>query len=574
MSLGDFQADIMQTRQLKHVPGIIAVKRHPGMNGNAMRILAAVLFFALISTVAAAEVESPQGMYFAKKAYEPKPLPTFSEMKDRLPGPIYDENPTYVAMYWKAWELAFRNFHEPAPKSGYVSQFIDAAFSENIFLWDTCFMTMFCNYGYPLTPGIGSLDNFYAKQYEDGEICREINRETGRDYPLWVNETRKDLFSRWGKYSVKYTGRDVPQPTPLLTLDALDHPICAWAELEHLRVTGDRSRLSLILDPLVHYYRALQKYIRQGNGLYITDWASMDNSPRIPDIKDGGTAVDTSAEMVLFAEQLATIAGLVGKKEAAEGFRKEAAELKKTINEKMWNAKRKFYFDLTVDGRQSSAKTIAGFWTLLAGVAAAEQGDALAAELRNPNSFGRRHRVPTTPADQEGFDPAGGYWRGSVWAPTNTMVIRGLERYGKNQLAREIALEHLQRIGEVFQKTGTLWENYSPDHPTQGTPAARDFVGWSGTGPILYFLEYAIGLRPDAVNNHLTWVLESAKRCGCQRYRFGGHTVTLTAEPPAGSSATWRIAAESDGTFDLTVKRGGRQWDFSLKKGTNSFSLD
>jgi glycogen debranching enzyme len=278
--------------------------------------------------------------------------------------------------------------------------------------------------------------------------------------------------------------------------------------------------------------------------------------------------------MVLFAEQLATIADLLGKKEAAEGFRKEAAQLKLSINEKMWNAKRKFYFDLTVDGRQSSAKTIAGFWTLLAGVASPEQADALAAELRNPNSFGRRHRVPTTPADQEGFDPAGGYWRGSVWAPTNTMVIRGLERYGKHELAREIALEHLQRMGEVFQTTGTVWENYSPDRPVPGTPSKSDFVGWSGIGPILYFLEYAIGLCPDAPSNRLTWTLDSAKRCGCQRYRFNGHVATLTAEPPADSAGTWRITVESDGPFDLTVKRGGRQSDFSVEKGTNSFSLD
>ena len=375
-------------------------------------------------------------------------------------------------------------------------------------------------------------------------------------------------------FSVQYVGRDAPQPPPLLTLDALNHPIFAWAELEHFRVSGDRARLRLVFDPLAHYYRALQKYLRQGNGLYMTDWASMDNSPRNPDLNKGGTAVDISAEMVLFAEQLATIADLVGKKETAEGFRKEAAELKTTINEKMWNAKRKFYFDLTVDGRQSSAKTIAAFWTLLAGVASPEQADALAAELRNPKSFGRRHRVPTTPADQEGFDPAGGYWRGAVWAPTNTMVIRGLEHYGKNELAREIALEHLQRIGEVFQKTGTVWENYSPDHPTQGTPAARDFVGWSGIGPILYFLEYAVGLRPDAVNNRLTWTLESAKRCGCERFRFNGHTATLAAEPPAGHSQTWRIVAESDGAFELTVKRGGRQWECLVKKGPSSFPLD
>ena len=279
-----------------------------------------------------------QGMYFAKKQYVPKPLPKFAETKGKLPSPIYDENPLYVQMYWKAWELGFRNFYEPGPGSGLVSQFIDASFSPCIFFWDTCFLTMFCNYGHPLVPGIRSLDNFYTKQYEDGEICREINRTTGKDLVEWVNREQKDLFSRYGHFSVAevpeppplsvtYVGREVPKPPPHLTLDALNHPICAWAELESIRVTGDRSRLHLVYEPLVHYYRALQKYVRQGNGLYMTDWASMDNSPRNPYLKRGGTAVDISSEMVLSGNQLAKIAELLGKKDEAVAFRREATEL-------------------------------------------------------------------------------------------------------------------------------------------------------------------------------------------------------------------------------------------------------
>ena len=125
----------------------------------------------------------------------------------------------------------------------------------------------------PVVPGIASLDNFYAKQHADGEICREINRGTGKDRSAWVNREGRQLFSRWGwtgvgNEAVVYQGRPVPQPPPDLTLDALNHPILAWAEIESYRVTGDRQRLGKVYEPLVHYYRALQKYVRQGNGLY------------------------------------------------------------------------------------------------------------------------------------------------------------------------------------------------------------------------------------------------------------------------------------------------------------------
>jgi len=96
-----------------------------------------------------------QGQYFYKKQYIPAPLPTYLATKDFLPSPVYEDT-LLVKTYWKAWELAFRNFHEPTPENGFVSQYIDAAFSSKTFQWDDCFMTMFCNYAYPLVPGIGT----------------------------------------------------------------------------------------------------------------------------------------------------------------------------------------------------------------------------------------------------------------------------------------------------------------------------------------------------------------------------------------------------------------------------------
>lgn len=513
-----------------------------------------------LTACAAALAEDPfyagRGKYFAKKAYSPKPLPKYADTKGKLPNPIYDEDPACVDMYWKAWELAFRNFHEPAKGSGYVSQFIDAAFNQNIFQWDTCFMTMFCNYGHPYVPGICSLDNFYCKQFEDGEICREIDRTTGREYDQWVDREGKGLRSNLQKFQVKYVGRKPPTPPPYMALDALNHPIFAWAELESYRITGDKERLVLVYEPLTHYYRALRKYLRQGNGLYVTDWASMDNSPRNDYIKGGGTAVDTSSQMALFARNLADIADLLNKKDDAKTFRAEAKDLSKAINKEMWDPDRRFYFDLSVDGERSPVKTVAGFWTLLGGVAGKRQVEALSAELRNPKTFARKHRVPTLSGDEQAFSPAGSYWQGSVWEPTNTMVIRGLEKYGQNDLAYEIAIEHLRIVREVFQQTGTIWENYAPDAPIQGNWASRDFVGWSGIAPILGLIEYGIGIRADAPSNTITWTIRSTRRVGIERFWFGGKIVSLICgEPDAEGRRIVKV--ESDGGFKLILKLDG-----------------
>lgn len=524
-------------------------------------------------------------MYFAKKSSQPQRLPRFADTRDLLPAPVFEEQPEWVRMYWRAWELAFRNFHEPAPGSGFVTPFIDAAFNQNVFLWDTAFMTLFCNVAHGLVPGIGSLDNFYARQHGDGEICREINRLTGADYPEWCNPGRQALFSRWGwnwqqpgqpgerDVAVTYRGRAVPEPPPVLTLDALNHPIAAWAELESFRVTGDRRRLADIYPPLVRYHNAFAHYLRQGNGLYVTDWASMDNSPRNPLLRGGGCAIDTSSQMVLFAHNLATMAGLLGQGEEAADWQRQAVELTTAINRHLWDAHRGFYFDLKADGTRTTVKTIAAFWTLLAGVAEGGQVDSLVAQLENPATFNRVHRVPTLAADEPGYDQAGGYWRGAVWAPTTTMVIRGLEQCGRLELARKIALNHLGNLGGVFTATGTIWENYAPDAVAAGEPAKGDFVGWSGLGPILYLLEYAVGLKPDAPRNTLHWALRSPLRCGCARYRFNGRVVSLFASPVLDSAGRWIIVVEADGSFTLTVAQGNSRGTYLVGAGRQEFDF-
>jgi hypothetical protein len=501
-----------------------------------------------------------QGKYFSKKLYKETPLPVFAELKNQLPGPVFDEDSNFIKHYWKAWELASRNFYAPTPENDFVSQYIDASFNANTFLWDGCFMTMFCNYAYPLVPGICSLDNFYAKQHETGEICREIVRSTGKDYAPWVNIENKPLFSRYGNeyagqpWSVQYKNRDIPQPNPVLTLDALNHPILAWAELESYKVTGNSERLKMVYEPLVHYYGALRKYLLQGNGLYMTDWAGMDNSPRNSYIACGGTAVDISAEMVLFARNLSEIASLLRKGSEMKQYQQEAQEMANTINQKMWDSEKSFYYDLTLTDKFVPIKTIGSFWTLLAQVASKEQADLLVRELENPATFNRKHRVPTLAADQDKFDPLGGYWCGSVWAPTNTMVIRGLEKYGYDSLAYIIAMNHLSNVTDIFRKTGTIWENYAADSLIHGNQAKSDFVGWSGIAPILYFIEYAIGLKPDAGENTLLWNVRSTKRCGMENFRFNSHITSLIAEP---SSNQLKIKVISDGQFNLVVNYHG-----------------
>jgi hypothetical protein len=530
--------------------------------------------------------ENVQGQYFYKKTYTKEVLPTFASVSGKLPEPILKEHPLWIETYWKAWEFAFRNLHEPFLISNFVSPYFDASFNEHLFLWDMSFITFFTAYGYPWVPAITSLDNFYAKQHPTGEICREIHRLEGMD-GLWTNRYREPLFSRLGydpdfsegryeKSPVTYVGREAPVPHPLVTLDGLNHPILAWAEWENFRLTGNKTRLRQIYLPLVKYYEALQKYLRQGNGLYMTDWASMDNSPRNKYLKGGGTAIDISCEMALFANCLADIATTLQEWNDARKYQTEADTLKNDINRLMWDQTTGFYYDLTLDGRQIKIKTVAAFWSLVAKVATKEQAEQLVAQLNNPHTFGRKNKIPTLAADEEDYDPSGGYWRGSVWAPTTAMVVAGLEKNGYSDLARQIALNHLHLVANVFRETGTIWEAYAPDSTIyaltgEGHPVKKDFVGWSGIGPIKFLLEYGIGLKPDAAGNKLEWNIHSSGDTGCNRYVFHDIQVHLLAKQEKNDAR--EIIVESNNDFLLDIKSRGEKYSFPVRQGKQIFHI-
>jgi glycogen debranching enzyme len=539
-----------------------------------------------------------RGQYFNKKEYKDTPILPFNEARHLLPEPICETRPNEVNCYWRTWEIAYKNVYAPTGESGFVSNFVDAAFNDDIFMWDTAFITMFCNIAHPYIPGIRSLDNFYCKQFDNGEIPREIVRETGEDFSRWVNHDRKPLHSffhnhyqhrgLFGSEAPKYEemyhpklGREVEEP-PYLTLDNLNHPIMAWAELESYQHTGDIGRLELVFEPLLKYYDAMCYHLYNQYGLFVTDWASMDNSPRN---KYLGSGVDISCEMVLFARNLAEMAKVLQAEFQSKGnegavkelsghisrIEAEAQKFTESINSRMWDGHSGFYYDVTDDGERAPVKTIAAFWSLLAEVADEEKAERLVEYLEDPETFARVHRVPTLAADEESYNPNGGYWQGSVWAPTNMMVTRGLEKAGYDELAKEIAINHLENVVQVFEETGTIWENYAPDSVNPGDANNKDFVGWSGIAPILYFLEYRIGLKGNARENELAWKIDPVLgEVGCNRFWFAGKTVNLRAIPqPDG---TVEVEAESDGPLTLKVSAGQREKTIELS-GKQHFIL-
>jgi len=473
---------------------------------------------------------------FIGRPYKPGPLPRFEDAEGSLPRPFWESHADAVDCYWKAWEIAFRHLRQPAAKSGFVANYIDTAFNDHIFMWDSVFMLLFGLYGSRAFPFLQTLDNFYASQHSDGYICREIREADGAE--------------RFDRFDPSSTG---PNLFP-------------WVEWEYYQNFGDRERLASVFPVLAAYTQWFKKYRTWPDGTYFASgWGTgMDNQPRVPEgysaAFDHGhmSWVDRTLQEIFVDGIMMKMAGELGRESDIADLGEEAARLKAWVNENMWNDRISFYTDRYRDGTLSDVKSIGSYWALIADAVPAGRMARFCAHLTAPAEFDRRHRIPSLSADTPGYEADGGYWLGGVWPLTNYMVLAGLNRCGYDSLAHAIALNHLLNVVELFKATGTLWENYAPDLDRPPRESRRDFVGFTGLSPISILFEYVFGIRPDSRNNRIEWDVRLTEKHGILRYPFGKRGwAHLTCERRRSRSEEPVVRAVSDVPLTLTVRWPG-----------------
>ncbi len=507
-----------------------------------MRIWFILAIYCMLATVAIGQEKPSKGVYFSKNEYTPSELPNFKDIKEKLPFPIISDT-GLVDMYDFCWEEAFRKLKNPLDGSPFVSNYIDEAFGPHIFQWDTHFMIMFWKYAHHIFPAIESHDNFYASQEIDGYICREIREADGEFF--------------------YFRGKD----------NTINPPLFPWVEYQYYLISGDDSRFLSIIPPLEKYAEWIEhnrKYPGSQPGLY---WqtnlgSGMDNSPRT-----GTCWVDMSAQMALFYEYLSKIIMHNGNSEKAEGYHALYEEISCRINYWMWDENDGLYYDVHDFGEKYPIKTVAAFWPMLSDIPDSSRAAQLVANLKDSTSFWRRIPFPTLAANEPAFDKIGDYWLGSVWAPTNYAIIKGLENYGYYDFAYEASLKYLDGMKAVFEKTGTVWENYSPDSLKQGDRANRDFVGWTGLGPISLLIENVIGIKANAPDQKISWHIHRKDRHGIKNLTIGKNSVTLIAEPFGKQNGERIIMAITNEPVFLEVFQNGIRKTFQLKKGMNSLKF-
>ena len=92
-----------------------------------------------------------------------------AEWRSQVPEPVFDERPEYNRLYERTWELAHDHLLDlpGMPQTPYM----DEAFCDvRIWIWDSCFMSLFCKYAPNCFPGVETLNNFYLPLYGGGRL--------------------------------------------------------------------------------------------------------------------------------------------------------------------------------------------------------------------------------------------------------------------------------------------------------------------------------------------------------------------------------------------------------------------
>jgi glycogen debranching enzyme len=268
--------------------------------------------------------------------------------------------------------------------------------------------------------------------------------------------------------------------------------------------------------------------------------------------------VDACMQELLNCNILIRIARELNKLEYINSLDSEKALLEKVINDTLWDEKSGFYYDLWKNGKLNMVRHIGAYWALIAECAPVERAERMIALLSDEKAFKSPTMIASLSREHEKYSPVGSYWKGGVWAPTNYMVLKGLDKYGKYHLSHSIAMNYLSSVIEVFKKTNTFFENYAPDYidgiPAKGEPAKKDFVGWTGLAPISILFEYVFGIKPDAAQNKIVWDINLLEEHGIKQYPFGNNGVlTLLCKERASIDETPDVIFESNIPIELEI---------------------
>ena len=431
---------------------------------------------------------------------------------------FYDQD--FVDIYNKTWSWVSSFWLNPSNGEQDTDNGLFVYPQDNKYIlsqFESIFSTFFLVYSNRNFDACKNIDYFYARQEENGAI-------------------------RW-KYDAVTNKPELDSANP----EGVGLPLFAFAEFNLYHKSANKRRIKEVMPALQKYMDWLDANFKQENGLYAVPYcaSTMTNSPR-----DGAFyPVDFNACMAVNASYMSALGDILNDKDLSFQYRKMYFSIKTRINSLMWDNDTGFYYDLDKDENKLSVKTVAAYWTMLAEIPNADKADRLV------------EHFPCLSADDPHFSEEGNGYCGSVMPAFNFMIIKGLERYGQLELARECAIRHLYFVLETLMPNeenvpGDLYEAYRPNKEGKATcesdPAfARPrYLLTAALSTIALMIENVIGLSISLPRKTVDWIIPNLEIMGIENLSLKRNLITILSNK---STRGWEIQMESEKLYYFTI---------------------
>ena len=293
--------------------------------------------------------------------------------------------------------------------------------------------------------------------------------------------------------------------------------------------------------------------------------------------------VDFKALLAVNAMYMAALGDILNDKDINFQYKRQYFSLKTRINSMMWDDDTAFYHDLNEQEQRLPQKTLAGFFPLLAEMPNEDRATQLIAHLNNPETFGTDHPFPSLSADSPDFSQQGDGFHGSVYPPFNFMVIKGLEKYQKWDIARECAIRHLYyMIDAMFPNNpdikGDLWEAYQPCKEgvsiteSNGPLPRKRYLHYAALSTIALMIENVIGLSISLPRKTVDWIIPNLEIMGIENLALKRNLITILSNK---SQRGWEIQMESEKLYYFTINiLGQKKKTLPIPSGKCSMLID
>lgn len=461
---------------------------------------------------------------------------------------FYDQD--FVDIYDRTWAWLQDFWKRGTQQNGFKSRYFNYPDNTSIHQFETCLSTFFLVYSNKNYPSYTLLENFYQNQEENGAIRGEYSEEDGK---------------------------------PVITQDnpeGVHPPLFAWAEYNIYHKVGQKKRIREIMPNLEKYYDWLEASFKKENGLFSVPFSAlmMPNSPR----KKAYYPVDFNAQMAATALYMSALGDVLNDKEISFKYKRKYFSIKTRINSFMWSDDAEFYYDLDRKEQQIPIQTIASYWTLLAEIPNEHKANCLIQKLKDPQLFGTENPFPSLAVNDPKFDPKGKGCRGSVYPVFTFMVIKGLEKYDRYDMAREFAIRHLYYMLDALhpegKEQGNLYEAYQPNAEGPAKwPGHEEFpkelyMPYNALATITLMIENVIGLYISLPRKTVDWIVPTLEIMGIEDLSLKRNMITILSNK---SGRGWEIRLESEKLYYFTINLlGEKKKTLPIPSGKCSMLID